>query len=264
MKLDGKEGVVNHFLMDARARDRSDLTLVTYTQRLAVLARLLLDLFQITDIEQVRIIHLRSCVQHLLDHGSGSVQGRRIAGEFMDANSVRAYVSVWKAFFNWCYQEELIETNVVARLRAPQSVKKVLPAFTVDHVDKMLSSCDTSTNLGYRDYVILLLFLDTGMRVSELAGLNVENVHEQFVKVFGKGRKEREIGIRPEISKLLWKYIHKYRNPSNPDEKALFISRRGIRFGGAGIKQFIKSVKQKTGIEDVRVSPHTFRHTFAK
>ncbi len=263
MKLDGKDGVVNHFLMDVRARGRGELTLVTYIQRLAVLVRLLLDLFEIVDIEQVKIVHLRGCVQHLLDHDAGSVQGRRIVGETMDANTVRGYVRVWKAFFNWCFQEELIDTNVVARLRAPQSAKKIIPAFTVEHVEKMLSVCDTSTDIGYRNYVILLLFLDTGMRLSELAGLDVDDVYEQFIKVFGKGRKEREIGVRPEVSKLIWKYVHKYRRSLNSDEKALFIG-RGKRLSTSGIKQVIKIVKRESGIEDVRVSPHTFRHTFAK
>ncbi len=263
MKLEGKEGVVNHFLMDVRARNRSELTLVSYTQRLAVLVRLLFELFQIEDVECVKVLHLRSCVQHLLDNGAGSVSGRAIAGESMDSNTVRAYVRVWKAFFNWCYQEELIDTNVVARLRSPQVTKKVIPAFTVDNIEKMLSVCDTSTAIGYRDYVILLLFLDTGMRLSELSGLNVDDVHEQFVKVFGKGRKEREIGIRPEIGKLLWKYIHKYRHPSNVNETALFIS-RGKRLGTDGVKYVIGRIKVDSGVADVRVSPHTFRHTFAK
>ena len=264
MKFEGKDGVIDHFLMDVRARGRGELTLVTYTQRLTVLARLLLELYQMADIEQVKVIHLRGCVQHLLDHGAGSVRGRRIAGDTMDANSVRGYVRVWKVFFNWCFQEELIDTNVVARLRAPQSIKRVIPAFTVEHVEKMLSTCDISTDIGYRNYVIILLFLDTGMRLSELSRLNVDSIHERFVKVFGKGRKEREIGIRPEISKLLWKYVQKYRHASNVDEKALFIAQHGRRIGVEGIKAIIRVVKRESGIEDVRVSPHTFRHTFAK
>ncbi|TMC14964.1 MAG: integrase, partial [Chloroflexi bacterium] len=182
----------------------------------------------------------------------------------LSANSVRAYVRVWKAFFNWCYQEELIEVDVVTRLRSPEPVKKIIPAFTVEHIQKMLDTCDTSTDLGFRNYVILLLFLDTGMRLSELAGLNVGDVHEQFVKVLGKGRKEREIGIRPEVGKLLWKYIHKYRKPTNSSEVALFVSDRGRRMNIGTVKEVLRSVKKKSGIDDVRVSAHTFRHTFAK
>ena len=183
MKLDGKDGVVNHFLMDVRARNRTQGTLDSYIQRLSVLVQLLLDLFQVTDIEQVKVMHLRSCVQYLMDHGAGSVKGRRFVEGSMDVSTVRGYVRVWKAFFNWCFQEELTDTNVVARLRSPQSVKKVVPAFTIEHIEKMLATCDVNTDMGFGDYVILLLFLDTGMRLSELSGLNVDDVNDNFVKV---------------------------------------------------------------------------------
>src|SRR5438874_2730871 len=97
-----------------------------------------------------------------------------------------------------------------------------------------MKTCYRSTVEGFRNYVILLVFLDTGMRLSELCGLRVSDVHERYVKVFGKGRKEREIGLHPEVGKLLWKYIYKYRQPADPDETALFIGRRGepLRLNG--------------------------------
>ncbi len=265
MRLDE---TVKHFLMDVRARNRTEHTLVSYTQRLGVLVRLLLELCQVTELERVKVVHLRICVQHLLDAGSSSVRGRGRGGkcaplEELDANTVRGYVRVWKAFFNWCYQEELMDVNVVARLRSPEPVKKIKPAFTVEHIQRMLDLCDTSTDIGFRNYVVLLLFLDTGARLSELCGLNVEDVHDQFVKVLGKGRKEREIGIRQEVSKLLWRYVHKYRRPSSPDEHALFLA-HGKRMSVGTVKMFLRDIKRRSGIDGVRVSAHTFRHTFAK
>ena len=251
-------------MLDLRGGNRTGYTIVGYTQRLAVLVRLLSELCQVTELEKVKVVHLRMCVQHLLDVGAGSTQGRPAVNGGLDANTVRSYVRVWKTFFNWCYQEELIDVDVVARLRSPESVKKVIPAFTVEHIQKMLDTCDISTDLGFRNYVILLLFLDTGMRLSELVGLDVGDVHEQFVKVLGKGRKEREIGIRPEVSKLLWKYAHKYRKPADPGEVALFIAQGGNRITVSAVKNILRVVKKESGIESVRVSAHTFRHTFAK
>ena len=101
----------------------------------------------------------------------------------------------------------------------------------------MLDSCDTSTDVGFRDYVILLLTLDTGMRLSELASLKISDIHDTYVKVYGKGRKEREIGIHPQVSKLIWKYISKYRHPLDENEQALFMgasrsSGKAIGYGG--------------------------------
>ena len=94
----------------------------------------------------------------------------------------------------------------------------------------MLATCDTSTPVGFRNYVLLLVLLDTGMRASELCGLQVTDIHDRYLKVLGKGRKEREIGLHPEVAKLVWKYIHKYRKPSDSNETTLFIGRRGNRF----------------------------------
>lgn len=88
-------------------------------------------------------------------------------------------------------------------------------------------------------------------------------MHDSYVKVFGKGRKEREIGIHPEVSKLLWKYIHKYRHPSDPRETRLFLGRRRPFYPG-GLQEMLKRVQHESGLDDIKVTAHVFRHTFAK
>lgn len=262
MKIEGKDGVLTHYLMDVDNRLDDD-TLVSYIHRLDVLVTLLRDLFGVTEIEQVTVLHLRQCVQHLLTVPVKVVK-RRPESEngVLSVNTVKGYMRVWKAFFNWCYQEELIPTNPVSRLKSPKAPKKVTPAFTEDHIQRMLAACDTSKPVGFRDYVILLLLLDTGMRVAEIGSLRVENVHDTYIKVEGKGRKEREIGIHPEMSKLLWKYIHKYRRAPE-GEPLLFMGRSGP-LGVYGIQYVIKTIKKKTGLENIRVSAHVFRHTHSK
>jgi integrase/recombinase XerD len=126
---------------------------------------------------------------------------------------------------------------------------------------------DLSTPVGFRDYVIIVLMLDTGIRRSEVVTLCIGDVYETYISVFGKGRKERQVGIHPKTGNLLWKYIHKFRHPANPDETALFITGgkgcSGLPFGRGGMHGLIKRLKAKTGIDDVRLSAHTFRHTFA-
>ncbi len=279
MKLDE---VVKHFLNDARLNNRTDNTLTIYQHGLSVLLRLLEQgikdtkgsLLCITELEQVTVFHLRECVRLLstpLAFEDGRVdrpayrRGRRpVNGSTLSVTSIRSYVRVWKAFFHWCYQEELIESNIVARLKMPKPEKRVIVAFTEEHIERMIASCDISTGLGFRDYVIVMLLLDTGIRLSEICGLRVGDIHDGYIKVFGKGRKEREVGIYPEVGKLLWKYIHKYRKPANSDEAALFIGRHGEALQVGGVKQIIERVKEDSGIGGVRVSAHTFRHTFAK
>lgn len=211
---------------------------------------------------------MRQCVNHLLTSRLGiespnpSYKGRKPKnGDVLEVSTVRTYGRVWKAFFNWCYEEELIDDNPVSRLRSPSQPERVPPVFTVEHIDRMLAGCDTSTPVGFRNYVIVLLLLDTGMRLAELCGLNIDDVHENYVKVYGKGRKEREIGIRPEVSKLLWKYVHKHRFPV-ADKRALFVGREGRLVPGT-IQSILYRLKLSTAITDVRLSPHTFRHTYS-
>ena len=81
----------------------------------------------------------------------------------------------------------------------------MVSALTPEQIEKVLAACDTETLNGFRDYVMLLVFLDTGMRISELQQLCLSDVHSRHVKVHGKGQKEREIGLHPNVGKLLWK-----------------------------------------------------------
>jgi integrase/recombinase XerD len=92
----------------------------------------------------------------------------------------------------------------------------------------------------------MLLLLDTGIRVSELCSLTVEQVHEDYIKVFGKGRKEREVGIHPGVGKLLWKYLAQYRRPASPDIREVFLNVCGQPLLPNGVEQ-LASADQRAG-----------------
>jgi integrase/recombinase XerD len=265
MKLEGKDGVLTYYLMDVENRLGDALTLVSYTRSLKLLIDLLNDLCGVTELEQVTTKHLRECIQHLLTVPLESSKGRppESSDGVLAISTVKGHIRIWKAFFNWCYQEELMDTNPVTRLKSPKAPKRMTPAFTDEYVQKMLATCDTSTPKGFRDYIILLLLLDTGVRLAEIATLTIDNIQEGYIKVFGKGRREREIGLHPEMSKMLWKYVHKYRKSNDPGERALFIGQRGS-MSRSGIEQVVKGIQKKAGLEHVKVTPHVFRHTHSK
>jgi integrase/recombinase XerD len=257
--------VVNQFLIDCEIRGLTGETISWYRKRLGLFVRKLEEVYKVTELEEVKIAHLRQFVQLLLGTKSGANNPRVPTQDRpLSAFTVRGYVRVIKVFFGWCIDEELLDGNPSSRLVQPKAPDYLIPAFTPENIERMLATCDVSTPLGFRDYVLLLVLLDTGMRVSELCGLKVADVHDRYVKVFGKGRKEREIGLHPEVGKLLWKYIHKYRKPADPGEAILFIGRRGEPLRPGGVKGVLEEVKRKSGLEGVRVSAHTFRHTFAK
>src|SRR5205809_4882298 len=106
MKLDGDKGVIEHFLRDCDVRDLSPHTLTSYRHHLGVLVRMLQELCEVSDLEEVTVLHLRVCVQHLLRTPAQTVRGiYRKDGETLDASSVAAYVRAWKSIFSWCYRE---------------------------------------------------------------------------------------------------------------------------------------------------------------
>jgi site-specific recombinase XerD len=177
--------------------------------------------------------------------------------------TVKGYVQVAKGFFTWCFKEELLKSNPATRLSLPSVPDYIIPTFTADHIRALLDACDRSTTLGYRDYTIILLLLETGIHVSELCWLRLQDMHEGHIRVFGKGKKEREIGVSPRVSKFLWKYIHQHCEPAADAETLVFVNRYGHPLTRSGVEQFLVELKEKSGVTGVRVSAHTFRHTFA-
>lgn len=253
MRLDGENGAIAQFLRDCQVRKLSEHTLSNYTRYLRIMVNALENRCGVTDLESVTVLHLRECVLFLLSPEYKVV---------LLASTVRAYIRAWKVFFNWCYQEELLDINPTSRLRPPKSEKRVKQTFSPAQVQMILDSCDLKTPVGFRDYVIFSLLVDTGLRLSEVASLRLDSVHPTYIKVFGKGRREREIGLHPEVSKLLWKYINKYRKAA-PDETALFVGRKGP-LGKSGIEDVINRARERCGLYDMQVSAHIFRHTFSK
>jgi integrase/recombinase XerD len=253
MMLDGEKGAIAQFIRDCQVRGLSEQTLSNYTRYLRIMIDSLEKTCSVTELEKVTVNHLRECVLYLLSPDYKAV---------LSANTVRLYVRVWKVFFNWCYQEELLDVNPTSRLRSPKPENHVKQTFTSEQVQAILDSCDLSTEVGFRDYVIFSLMADTGLRLSEVASLEVDNVYSTYIKVRGKGRKEREIGLHPEVSKLLWKYMNKYRRAGG-DETALFLGHKGP-LKKYGIEDIIKRAKKRCGLDVSQFSAHIFRHTFSK
>lgn len=255
---------IEYYISDCEIRGLTPPTILWYRQRLTLFASKLAEFASVTQLEEVTIAHLRQFVQVLMNtHANVNHPRKPTQDRMLSPFTVRGYVRALKVFFNWCHQEDLIGSNPSARLVQPKAPDYLIATFTVEHVEKMLAVCDQTTPGGFRDYVILLVFLDTGMRISELCGLCLADVHPGYVKVTGKGRKQREIGLHPNVARALWKYISKFRGVYKGVE-SVFLGKGGIPLHSAGIDSLLDRIKRSSGIAGVRVSAHTFRHTFAK
>jgi integrase/recombinase XerD len=254
--------VVEQFLMDCENRGRAAGTIAMYQRRLGLLLRWLAQQ-GVTELEAVTLAHLRH-FQNFLMHSEPEDRYEHVAQRGkLEPSTLASYVGMIRAFFQWCVNEELIASNPAARLKKPKVPQKVVPAFTAEQVEQLLAVCDTETRYGFRNYVMILVFLDTGMRVSELCSLRLSDVHPRYVKVQGKGEKEREIGIHPDVSKLLWKYVNKYRPGFGVESEYVFVGEKGPLTVN-GIESIFDRIERDSGVTGLRVAPHTLRHTHSK
>ncbi|GCE03844.1 tyrosine-type recombinase/integrase [Dictyobacter aurantiacus] len=255
---------INGYIIDCRTRGRSNRTIEWYQQKLTFFANWLAEEEGIVRLHEITTTHLRSFVLHVQEAPIGKKVTDNDEKSPVSPLTVKGYVQVIKGFCSWCVEEELLEKNPASRLKLPSVPDYIIPTFSAEHIKAMLEACDTSTPLGFRDFTIILVLLETGIRVSELCGLRLQDVYEDHIRVFGKGRKEREVGIAPGVSKFLWKYVHQHRKPAADAENLVFVNRHGHPLTRSGIERFLVELKEKAGIQGVRVSAHTFRHTFAR
>lgn len=254
--------VIDQYLMDCSNRGRTEGTLNNYGRSLGLLVRWLESL-GVTELEAVTLPVLRQFLHFLMTSDSSERFPNAVLQGKLEPSTVSVYVAGIKAFFQWCVNEDLLSTSPAARIRKPKMPLKVKPTLAPEHIERMLAVCDTETRAGSRNYVMLLLLLDTGMRLSELCGLRVGDVYPRYVKVSGKGQKEREIGLHPDMSKLLWKYINKHRPLFGIEDPHLFVGERGP-LTPSGVETIFNQIEKATGLADVKITPHVMRHTFSK
>ena len=186
--------------------------------------------------------------------------------------TLNGYARTIKTFLNWCSKEEGIEDLVSSRLpkriAMPKIDHKVIEIFTEDQLKALFVACEREYTpiLTARDKAILSVLLDTGIRISELCGLTLDCTHldaqDGYLKVMGKGRKEREVGLGKLARTALYRYITRYRKAPK-DEQHVFLSRFNKPLTVNGLDQVLYRLAEWARINGVRCSAHTFRHTYA-
>ena len=176
-------------------------------------------------------------------------------------------ISGLKAFFKYLLIEDLIELNPTALIESPIIGRKLPEVLSLEEIEKLLSAIDLSKPEGQRNKAILETLYGCGLRVSELIELKISNLYLKhgYIKVIGKGKKERLVPIGSQSIKEINYYLedrHKLKKIDPKDENILFLSRNGRRLSRIMIFTIIKGLVIKTGLKK-QVSPHTFRHSFA-
>ena len=184
----------------------------------------------------------------------------------LGVNSISRSLVALKMFYRFLQAENLIKEDISSLIEFPRISKKLPHILSLREVNLLLSENNFKGNLGLRDKAILELFYATGLRVSELVNLEIDNINmeNKMLRCLGKGSKERII----PFGKLACRALEKYLKESRPkllrefEGDILFLNSRGKKFSRQGISYLIKGYAGKAGIKK-KITPHTLRHTLA-
>jgi len=188
----------------------------------------------------------------------------------MSAHSQARILSGLKGFFKYLFFEELIEKDPTALIEGPKLGRKLPDTLSYHEIEKLLNAIDQSKPEGGRNRAMLEVLYSSGLRVSELVDLKLNNVYFDigFLRVIGKGNKERLVPIGRDAMKYLKIYSEEIRgkSPHRPVQKGfeayVFLNRNGRKLTRVMIFTIIKNLAKQVGLNKT-ISPHTFRHSFA-
>ena len=203
-------------------------------------------------VQEIDVALIRVYVGKMYDRWSPSSMARKLAS--------------LRTFFNYCVRQGLVDSNPAKEVATPKIPKRVPKFLTVDEVFALLDSAAGEDALGSRDRAILELLYASGLRVSELVGLNIDDVDlkSQTVRVMGKGRKERIVPMGEKACVSLVSYLEKRHLLAGKTvtERGFFLNRHGGRLTARSIERLLGKYIKRSGLQKA-VTPHVLRHTFA-
>jgi integrase/recombinase XerD len=217
--------------------------------------------------EKTKIIKVNDISEKvLIDYISyiGRKQSKR--EKIYSEKSLYRMISVLKSFFKYMLIEDIIKDNPAENLDSPKTSRLLPTVLTIDEVNKMLDAVDLTSRFGLRDRAILETMYASGLRVSEVITLEINNIFFQdgFLRIFGKGSKERIVPIGKSALGFIEKYYNDERNvyKNKDSHNFVFLNFRGKRMTRMSVWNIVKKYSSIAGIQK-EIHPHTLRHTFA-
>ena len=204
--------------------------------------------------ENIKLENLQQLLKSINDLGIAPTSQRRM-------------IAGWRTFYRMMVADDALKDSPAAMLDLPVRPQHLPDVLTDEEITRIQDTFDRSTYEGERNYVIVEVLYDCGLRVSELVNLRLSNIYadEQYLQVIGKGNKERWVPVGGRALELMSSYILHVRSKIDPkpgEEKIVFLNRRGARLTRQMVFIALQRAVQEAGIEK-KVSPHPLRHSFA-
>lgn len=186
--------------------------------------------------------------------------------KFSERSQAR-WISSIKAFFRYLLEDEIRNDNPSTLLEGPKLGLYLPDTLSLADIEKIIEAIERGSDLGKRNHCIIEVLYGCGLRVSELIDIKISNINfkENYIKVVGKGNKTRFVPLAQYTAKLLKEYITEVRSKSKVNRKnedTLFLNSRGTSMSRVIVFIIIKELTDKAGVSK-KISPHTFRHSFA-
>ncbi|HEU5377420.1 MAG TPA: tyrosine-type recombinase/integrase [Ktedonobacteraceae bacterium] len=265
------EALIEAYIQDHIGGNRSDKTVEWHRISLGLL-RAFLEELEITQIDEVEAEDISAWFAHLR-----VTPGMR--GKVRSERTIQTYARSARAFFHWLMFRGTLEGNPFDRVVFPKVGRPLIQTITDEEFEQLLLACappnETSRfaeRAAVRNRAILWLLYDTGVRVSELIHLRIDDLDRKkgVITVMGKGSKERRIALGQNCLRNLSYYLDKYRPDAeelaewgSTGEDHLFLSETRQPLTKNGMEMLFKRLKERAGITGKRISPHILRHTFA-
>jgi len=261
----GLRELIAWYQISNQADGKSPRTIDWYTEMLMAFLRYVKVELKCNDLSAFSIENVRSYIIHL--QNKPKFQGHPFTpqqNKLLSPRTIQGHARSLKAFASWLFAEGYTDQNILANLKLPKAPSKIMEPLTPQEIKKVVSSINRKSYVGERNLVALETLLDSGLRASEVASITLDNLNlkDGFIKVKGKGDKERIVPIGKFVQMELLHYIEKVRpQPYYGYCDTLFLSRGGKPVTVNTVKLVFSRLAKDSGVN--RLHAHLCRHTFA-
>lgn len=242
---------IKDYKLRGKVEGRAEKTMEQYDY---VLGRIMKNFQPDRKVQNITTKEMRKHFAFLMDEG-------------LKKTSVAIHFRVLQAFFNWLVREKYLHKSPLSDIQEPKTPNKFPKVIEKDQAEKLI---DTARNwrrtwAGYRNFTIIVTFLDTGLRLNELINAKLGNLdlENRSIKVHGKGSKDRRVFFGKNNYKCLRHWVKMRSDVDKILDDTIFISQKGDKLKKRHVQRFITRIQEQADLGDVQVSPHVLRHTAA-